>query len=134
MEAETTQVNHDETIRALARHEAKVEALTDSMRDLRKAIEELIDRVDADIDTLRAKSESFAVVASNVDDLKRRATILETKLEALALDNAKLEQRLETAIIERTQIATKLESLTARVYMISGAAATVAWVAGKLFK
>lgn len=141
MPEETRQQSADETIRALARNEAKVETLTESMRELKRAVEELIDRVDADIDTLRAKAEGIAVTAAAVTDLQRRATVLETKVETLGLENAKLEAKLEAALIDRTKLETrcvslemKIETLSTRVYWMSGAAAALAWIAGKLFR
>lgn len=132
---------NDDYIRAIARSEAKVEALTESMRDLKRAVEELIDRVDADIDTLRAKWENFAVVASGVDDLKRRMTIVETKLEGLVVDQTKTETELRStatelknAVVERTRLETKLEAIQARLMVISGGIGVIVWIAGRLFK
>jgi hypothetical protein len=101
---------------------------------LKRAVEEMSDRMDADLDTFRAKSEAFAVTASAVTELQRRTTVLETKVEALAIDNTKLECRLETALIERTRMETKLEAVSVRVYLISGAAAAITWIAGKVFR
>lgn len=124
----------DETIRAIARSEVKVEALTEAMRELKHAVEELVDRVDADIDTLRSKTEAFAVTTSNVDDLRQRVTVLETRVEAQGIAIAKLETKLETAVIERTKIETRLESMSLRLYTASGAAGALAWVAGKIWK
>lgn len=125
---------NDEMIRAVARGEAEIKALTEIVRELKHAIEELVDRVDADIDTLRSKSEGFAVVSSTVDDLRRRMTVVETKVEAQGIDLAKLETKLDNAIIDKTKIETKLEAVHSRVLMFSGAAGIIAWVAGKLFK
>ncbi len=127
-------VNNDETIRAVARSEAKVEALTEAFKDLKRAIEELVDRIDADIDGLRSKSEGFAVVTSVVDDLRRRVTVVETKVEAQGIELARLETKLENAIIEKTKMETRLESLSIRVWTASGAAGTLAWIAAKVFK
>jgi chromosome segregation ATPase len=125
---------NDEYIRAIARNEAKVEGLVDVIRELKRTIEELVDRMDADIDTLRTKSEAFAVVAAAVDDLRRRVTIVETKFETQTISIAKLETKVEEAIVDKAKIETKLESLSARVYWASGAAAVLAWLASRLFK
>lgn len=134
MAPEQNTVSSDETIRAVARSEAKVEALTEVIRELKRAVEELVDRVDADIDSLRAKSEGFAVVSSNVDDLRRRMTVVETKLEAQGIDLAKLETKLDNAIVDKTKMETRLESVQARVLTFSGAFSVLAWIAAKLFK
>jgi predicted RNase H-like nuclease (RuvC/YqgF family) len=133
-DAATMTNGSEETIRAIARSETKVEALTESMRELKKAVEELIDRVDADIDTLRAKAEGFAVTAANVDDLRRRVTVLETKVETHGTEIVKLQTKLDNAIIDKTKLETKLEAVHARVLIFSGASAVLAWIAGKLFR
>lgn len=128
------QANNDDTIRALQRNESKVEALTDSMKELKRAVEELIDRVDADIDTLRVKSEGIAVTAAAVTDIQRRVTVAETKIEALAVDNAKLETKLENTMIEKTKLETKLEAVQVRVWLASGGMGVLVWIASRLFR
>lgn len=70
-------------LQAMARSEAKVEALTSSMRDLKTAVEELIDRVDADIDTLRSRTEAITAISVSGTDNTRRIVALEAKQEAL---------------------------------------------------
>lgn len=133
MDDSKLQANNDDTIRALQRNESKVEALTDSMRELKRAVEELIDRVDADIDTLRVKSEGIAVTAAAVTDIQRRVTVAETKIEALAVDNAKLETKLENTMIEKSKLETKLEAVQIRVWLASGGMGVLVWIASRLF-
>jgi predicted RNase H-like nuclease (RuvC/YqgF family) len=70
-------------LQAMARNEAKVEALTNSMRDLKSAVEELIDRVDADIDTLRSRTEAISAINVACTDNTRRITTLETTVKTL---------------------------------------------------
>lgn len=124
----------EEMIRAVARGEVEIKALTEMVRELKHAVEELCDRLDADIDTLRGKTEGFAVTTSTVDDLRRRMVVVETKVEAQGVALAKLETKLDNAIIDKTKIETKLEVVHSRVLMFSGAAGLLAWIAGKLFK
>lgn len=127
-------MNANDYIRAITRNEEQVKALTESMRDLKRAVEELIDRVDADIDTLRTKTEAFGVIAANVDDVKRRVTVLETKVETAGLEAA----ALKTTAVEndrRVTIAeTKIEALQYRVWMAGGAIGAVVWIATRIFK
>lgn len=127
-------VTTNEYIRAITRQEAKVEALTESMRELKRAVEELIDRVDADIDTLRTKTEAFSVIGANVVDIQRRMTILETKVEAATVDHTELKASAGENTRRVTVLETKIEAMQYRVYFASGAVGVVVWLATRLLK
>lgn len=138
-------VSAAEHIRVSARTEAKVEALAETIRELKKTIEEtvrelrrtleeVVDRVDADIDSVRDKTEAVAVTAAAVEDLKRRVTILETKLDANGAEHATLKAAADEGGRRLLLLETKVDALQYRVWYASGSIGVLVWFASRFFK
>lgn len=127
-----------EYIRAMARGEAKVETLTENFRELKRTIEELIDRVDTDVDTLRQKTEGLGVISAAIEDFKRRATVIETKVDVYAIDMATLKAGFTAASVgmekRMATIEATVESLKQRVWMAAGAFSIIAFIAARVIK
>lgn len=152
---EPSMPNNEDTLRAMVRNESKVDSLAEKVGELKTSFEEFIDRFDADFDVFRDKIASFAVVGSAVEDHKKlipalaskideRCSSLDQKLEErsnarkdeiaeLKTAYARLEEKVATNTIEKAEMKVKLDTITARVYYISGAAGLLAWIASRLF-
>jgi len=142
-DTETTMGDANDTIRAVVRGEAKVDALAEKVGDLKNALEEFIDRFDSDFEMVRDKLTGFAVATAAIEDLKRRQAGLEAKVDeksdARQAEIATLSGRVttleadqKTLIVEKAKLETKLETISGKVYAFSGASAVIAFLAGKL--
>ena len=72
-------------LQSMAEAKANLQNLTEGFRDLKRSVEELVDRIDADIDTLRTKSESVGILQVVQAEHARRIGVVEDRSNSINL-------------------------------------------------
>ena len=116
------QRDREAMLQSMARTEEKVENLVTSFRDLKRSVEELVDRVSEDVDSLRSKFNDVGVLQVTQIEHARRLGQVEADIRTKA----------DAAVV--SGLATKVDSINSKVLFASGGVAVISVLVSHFWK
>lgn len=89
--------SRESLVKTVTQTEVEVRNLVATVRELRHSIEELVDRFDADLDSIRQRTETIAIVQANLVDMSRRIGVVEAREEKRDVEISAINWRLAFA-------------------------------------